>query len=199
MVNLRTTIRKNTSVTLLPLTDLAQSGARGTDFARSGYCARGRKHDTEPTDCPTIRRAERARHQSAAPWRLIVECSPARSRPCACAAACAWRRWNVLRRRKDHIDTSASRRTLSLPRFRGHPNERECSQGECFMDKASNWAKRPRRSFIARVQSRGRSPLSDRGLHDPFASRLISTSARTHCANGCALPRSTPAMDPPAH
>ena len=128
MVNLRTTIRKNTSVTLLPLTDLAQSGARGTDFARSGYCARGRKHDTEPTDCPTIRRAERARHQSAAPWRLIVECSPARSRPCACAAACAWRRWNVLRRRKDHIDTSASRRTLSLPRFRGHPNERECSQ-----------------------------------------------------------------------
>ncbi len=30
---------------------------------------------------------------------------------------------------------------LTLPRFRGHPNERECSQGECFMDKASNRAK----------------------------------------------------------
>jgi len=26
---------------------------------------------------------------------------------------------------------------LNLPRFRGHPNEPEYSQGECFMDKAS--------------------------------------------------------------
>jgi len=42
-------------------------------------------------------------------------------------------------------------RSFSLPRFRGHLHEWECSQGECFMDNASQRAKRSRRCFIAQI------------------------------------------------
>ena len=52
---------------------------------------------------------------------------------------------------------------VSLPRFRGHKNERECWQGECFMDNASKRAKHLRRCFIARIQSRSCSPFPNQG------------------------------------